>query len=51
MFRSCSLRTSDDGRGDFLLFEGIHVGGVHKCFALVEHMLNGDILFMGHGPN
>ena len=47
MFRLCSYRTANDPRGDFLLFEGIHAGGVHKCFALVEHILNGDVLFMG----
>jgi len=47
MFRLTSFRTSNDGSGDFLLFDGIHIGGVYHCFSLLEYVLNGDILFMG----
>jgi len=47
MFRLASFRTSNDGRGDFLLFEGLHMGGAYRCFALLEYMLRGHALLLG----
>ncbi|MBT5606432.1 MAG: hypothetical protein HOJ57_10860 [Lentisphaerae bacterium] len=48
MFRISSFRTSNDGNGDFLLFDGVFLGGVYHAFSMLEYVLNGDVLFMGH---
>lgn len=47
MFRLASYRTRHDGQGDFLLVDGVFLGGVYHCCALLEYMINGDILFLG----
>lgn len=47
MVRLASYRTHNDGKGDFLLFDGIYVGGVYHCFSLLEYVLDGDSLLMG----
>jgi len=47
MFRLASFRTTNDAKGDYLLFDGVYLGGVYHCFSLLEYVLNGDILFMG----
>jgi len=47
MFRLASFRTANDATGDYLLFDGVYLGGVYHCFSLLEYVLNGDVLFMG----
>ena len=45
--RAASYRTSNDGRGDFLLLDAVHLGGIYHCFSLLEHVMDGDVLLLG----
>jgi len=48
MFLLSSFRTSNDGKGDYLLFDGVHLGLVYHTFGMLEYVLNGDVLFQGN---